>query len=594
MVRRPWISGLGLSCLVVGGWYLGAPSASRRARGDEPNKARKYALLVGVREYKTPALRSLKYSERDIEDLAKVLLDAGFPEANLRILTQERAARGLRHLPTSDNIRTELDRMLKLVELADDPAATVIVALAGHGIMDPKAERSFFCPADTAAVNLSPDDPALIDLGALYDQLKASPAGFKLMLVDACRNDPLSPRRSIRPIAELVSVTRPFKKRPPGGVAALFSCSEGQVAYEDDDLKHGVFFHFVIEGLKGKADEESGNRDGKVTLGELASYTSTEVYKFVDRTRNDEQLPEYLFKANSINLVDLGGKQSRSVTNSLGMNFTLIKAGEFLMGSPDTDKDAFDDEKPQHRVRITRPFYLGVHEVTRGQFRRFVDDSGYQTEAEKDGKGGWGWNGDAKKFEQNPKYTWLNPGFDQTDEHPVVNVSWNDAVAFAEWLGRKEGVTYRLPTEAEWEYACRSGTTTKYCNGDDSEGLAAVANIADGTLKTKYPKLSSSIAAQDGFIYTAPVGRYNPNAWGLFDMHGNVWEWCSDWYAADYYKRSPVDDPQGPDGASIRVPRGGGCYVEPRGARSASRGRNVPVSRYYDLGFRLARVQSVR
>ena len=591
MARRRWISWLGLSCLVVVGWYLGAPSASRRARADEPNKAQKYALLVGVREYKTPALRTLKYSERDIEDLAKVLLDAGFPEANLRILTQERATRGLRHLPTSDNIRTELDRMLKLVELADDPAATVIVALAGHGIMDPKAERSFFCPADTAAVNLSPDDPALIDLGALYDQLKASPAGFKLMLVDACRNDPLSPRRSIRPIAELVSVTRPFKKRPPGGVAALFSCSEGQVAYEDDDLKHGVFFHFVIQGLKGKADEESGNRDGKVTLGELASYTSTEVYKFVDRTRNDEQLPEYLFKANSINLVDLGGKQSRSFTNSLGMNFTLIKAGEFSMGSPDTDKDAFDDEKPQHRVRITRPFYLGVHEVTRGQFRRFVDDSGYQTEAEKDGKGGWGWNEAAKKFEQNPRYTWLNPGFEQTDLHPVVNVSWNDAVAFAEWLGRKEGKTYRLPTEAEWEYACRAGTTTRYSCGDDAEGLAEVGNVADATAREKYPDWKSTIAARDGFVYTAPVGRYRPNAWGLHDMHGNVWEWCWDWYGKDFYRGSRVDDPAGPLEAALRVIRGGSWLDVARYVRAACRNHNEPSYRLIDLGFRCALVQ---
>src|SRR5208282_6828768 len=143
--------------------------------------------------------------------------------------------------------------------------------------------------------------------------------------------------------------------------------------------------------------------------------------------------------ANSINLVDLGGERARSLTNSLGMEFTLIKAGEFQMGSPDTDKDAADDEKPQHRVRITRPFYLGVHEVTRGQFRRFVDDSGYQTEAEKDGKGGYGRNEEAKKFEQNPRYTWLNPGFEQTDLHPVVIVSWNDAVAFAKWLSQKEG-----------------------------------------------------------------------------------------------------------------------------------------------------------
>ena len=144
-------------------------------------------------------------------------------------------------------------------------------------------------------------------------------------------------------------------------------------------------------------------------------------------------------------------------------------------------------EKPQHEVRITRPFYLGVTEVTRGQFRRFVDDAGYQTEAEKDGKGGYGWNEETKKFEQNPRYTWQNAGFEQTDEHPVVNVSWNDARAFIAWLSRKEGKTYRLPTEAEWEYACRAGTTTRYFCGDDPEGLAAVGNVADGTAKEKYP-----------------------------------------------------------------------------------------------------------
>jgi uncharacterized caspase-like protein len=186
---------------LLAGWFLSFAAPESRARGEDTNKAQKYALLVGVREYKTPALRTLKYSESDIEDLARVLRDAGFPAANLRILTQERAAKGLRHLPTSENIRIELSRMLKLVELADDPAATVLVALAGHGIMDPKAEKSYFCSADTSALNLSPDDPALIDLGALYDQLKASPAGFKLMLVDACRNDPLNPKRSTRPMA---------------------------------------------------------------------------------------------------------------------------------------------------------------------------------------------------------------------------------------------------------------------------------------------------------------------------------------------------------------------------------------------------------
>jgi sulfatase modifying factor 1 len=126
----------------------------------------------------------------------------------------------------------------------------------------------------------------------------------------------------------------------------------------------------------------------------------------------------------------------------------------------------------------------------------------------------------------------------------VVNVSWNDAVAFAKWLSQKEGKTYRLPTEAEWEYACRAGTTTRYFCGDDAEGLAEVGNVADGTAKAKHPDWTT-IAAQDGFVYTSPVGHYRPNAWGLYDMHGNVLEWCWDCYGSDFYEGSRVDDPAG-------------------------------------------------
>ena len=141
----------------------------------------------------------------------------------------------------------------------------------------------------------------------------------------------------------------------------------------------------------------------------------------------------------------------------------------------------------------------------------------------------------------------------------MVNVSWNDAIAFCNELSeleglkpyyqsgagcRRDGDGYRLPTEAEWEYACRAGTTTRYQSGDDPETLAAVGNIADGTAKAKYPLWTWAIAAQDGYVYTAPVGRFRPNAFGLYDMHGNVWEWCWDWYEADYYKeiarRRPV------------------------------------------------------
>jgi sulfatase modifying factor 1 len=290
---------------------------------------------------------------------------------------------------------------------------------------------------------------------------------------------------------------------------------------------------------------------------------------------------------------------AKEIVNSIGMKLKLIPAGEFMMGSDATDSDAEDEEfidhaagrKEKHRVRITKPFYLGIHQVTRGQFRQFVDAARYQTEAEKDGEGGYGWNESAKKFEQNARFNWLSAGFDQTDDHPVVNVSWNDAQAFIGWLSQKEGTTYRLPTEAEWEYACRAGTTTRYSCGHDPEGLAEVGNIADGTAREKYSEWTWTISARDGYVYTSPVGRFRPNKWGLYDMHGNVGEWCSDWFAAEYYKQSPVDDPQGATQATHRVHRGGGWGSLPLYARSASRIEHEPGYRCDDLGFRLALVQ---
>ena len=215
------------------------------------------------------------------------------------------------------------------------------------------------------------------------------------------------------------------------------------------------------------------------------------------------------------------------LTNSVGMKLRLIPPGEFRMG-----------KRPGRRVRITKPFYLGVYEVTQAEYERVM-------------------KGNSNKF--------------KSATYPVERVSWNDAVEFCKNLSAKEGKTYRLPTEAEWEYACRAGTTTLYSSGDDKESLGEYAWYRDNSGGKPHP-----------------VGEKKPNAWGLHDMHGNVWEWCADWWAKDYYADSPTDDPPGPETGSFRVYRGGSWVNLAGSCRSANRFRSVPSDRRDFLGFRVA------
>jgi formylglycine-generating enzyme required for sulfatase activity len=297
---------------------------------------------------------------------------------------------------------------------------------------------------------------------------------------------------------------------------------------------------------------------------------------------------------------DSGGKQSESgkppapaktMKNKIGMELVLIPAGKFTMGSPPGEEGRLDNEKA-HEVEITRPFYLGKYEVTKGEFARFVQDreyhggKEYQTEAERDGKGGWGLDAGGA-WRQKPEYTWRNTGWTQTDRHPVVNVSRNDAVAFCKWLSAKEGKKYRLPTEAEWEYSCRAGTTTAFHSGsNDPETLATVANVADVSFKRKFPK-STTIKADDGYVFTAPVGKFKPNAFGLYDMLGNAWEWCQDWYDSKYYENSPKQDPVCESAGACRVVRGGSFNTLARSCRAASRPFYEPAARFDNIGFRV-------
>jgi len=244
-------------------------------------------------------------------------------------------------------------------------------------------------------------------------------------------------------------------------------------------------------------------------------------------------------------------EQGKVVTNSIGMKLVYVPAGSFMMGSPSTEEGRSKMERmegPQHQVRISDGFWMGQTEVTQGQYKSVMNAQP--------------WSGENYVRE--------------SANNPAVWVTWDDAAAFCRKLSQQEGKTYRLPTEAEWEYACRAGTTTRFSFGDSYSSLGDYAWF-DGNAR----KVSQQ--------YAHPVGQKKPNPWGMYDMHGNVLEWCNDWYADDYYSESPRNDPTGPDKGSLRVHRGGSWRFTPQYCRSACRVRFTPSGRGSNLGFRVAR-----
>jgi serine/threonine protein kinase/formylglycine-generating enzyme required for sulfatase activity len=240
------------------------------------------------------------------------------------------------------------------------------------------------------------------------------------------------------------------------------------------------------------------------------------------------------------------------LVNKSKMRLRLIPPGQFQMGA----NDGPDFVQPAHPVQITRPFYIGTYEVTRAQFAAFM--ANHAKSSSERLKTGWRLENiqNTEKWEPRQRFTWRSPGFAQDGNHPVIDVSWDDAQEFCAWLSHTEGKTYRLPTEAEWEYACRAGTTAPRYNGGRTEDMTKIGNFADATVKEKFPEWRITDFS-DGFAYTSPVGQFLPNSFGLYDTLGNAMEWCSDWYGENYYKNSPVADPPGPPQGKHRVARGG-------------------------------------
>ncbi len=237
-------------------------------------------------------------------------------------------------------------------------------------------------------------------------------------------------------------------------------------------------------------------------------------------------------------------KPGDSLTNSLGMKFAWIPPGNFVMGSPVTEEGRNGDET-QHKVTLTKGFFLGIYPVTQAVWKKVLGN---------------------------------NPSRFQGDDFPVENVTWNDCQQFLRKLSAIEGHPYRLPTEAEWEYACRAGTITPFSFGE--------------TISTEQVNYNGNFPYAKGKkgVYrekTTPIGSFPANAWGLFDMHGNVWEWCSDWYGD--YPQGEIIDPEGPFTGTQRSLRGGAFSNSAAYVRSASRDKDLPTYRIDYVGFRVAR-----
>jgi formylglycine-generating enzyme required for sulfatase activity len=271
-----------------------------------------------------------------------------------------------------------------------------------------------------------------------------------------------------------------------------------------------------------------------------------------------------------------------------------INGGTFTMGSPGMELDRAPFGEIRRQVELNA-FYLADKTVSVAEFRRFIADSGYTTTAEAEG-GAFAYDEAKGEWDFRAGANWRNPGFRQGDDHPVVAVSWFDAVHYCNWLSAKEGFKpayvisgtnvswdrsadgYRLPTEAEWEYACRAGTETPFSAG---ERLSTAQANYNGNFPYSFGNRGLFRMA------TMPVGSFSPNNWGIYNMHGNIWEWCWDFYGIP--AEAPAVNPAGPDSGAHRVNRGGDWSTAAKWLRSAARSSNFPETAGSSLGFRLAR-----
>lgn len=557
---------------------------SASALADSPKK---YALLVGVSKYNHASFNEpapLRFPEIDAGELGDVLKLSGY---EIKLLVGRQA--------TQAAIRSALQDLRRI----GSEEGVIFLAFFGHGV-ELGDSKNYFCPYDALtdyvkdgggqiALDgegrgiIAPDPKTLVSLpDDIMAGIRLSPAGNKVLVLDACRQDPskersFQHRQKVAPGAFGTNLTL---NDLPSNTAVLFACRANEYAFENERWGHGAFTKLLLEEFRSVTEDGLGARTlsdklsqkvqafqyqqrpdslvkGTVDLQLLASAANvSRPLVTLTPTRPVDPLPSRPAEPTG----NTAGAEGRSAgeersDNGLGLRLVWCPAGQFTMGSPATETWRSDDNREnQVEVTLSRGFWLGKTEVTQGEWEKVM--------------GTRPWQGESLVREGS--------------SYPATHVSWDDAMEFCGKLTSQEkeagrlsiGWRYTLPTEAQWEYACRAGSRTAYGFGDDASRLGDYA---------WYDKNGWDV----GEKYAHEVGRKRANAWCLHDMHGNVWEWCSDWYG----DRLPGGrDPSGPlRGGSDRVLRGGSWLLLPADARSAARYYDVPENRNSNRGFRLAR-----
>ncbi|MEI2806936.1 MAG: SUMF1/EgtB/PvdO family nonheme iron enzyme [Albidovulum sp.] len=555
--------------------------------------AEKVALVIGNGQYDhAPRLSN---PERDAGAVAEALVGLGFRVTG----------------PLPNLSKAQMDEALRQFGRQTRNAAAAVVYFSGHGME--LGGQNYLIPKDAVLEREADVSLEAVGLNVVLDQISGA-SGYRLVILDACRDNPLA-NSMLRANGAKAAYRGLAPVEPAGQTYVAYAARAGQRSRDGEAGGHSPYAAALLNNLPRPGlplerlfgavrDEVKRATNGEQTpvlygessteaiylagLGPVPDHDLT-AWQSAERCGTAACFRAYLEDYPQGRYAKMARARLQPVPPAASApapavplpDMVRIAGGRFPMGSPESETGRDSDEK-RHEVTV-KDFEMGRHEVTVKEFRRFADATRYQTDAERDAKNGcYAWSAEGAKWDWRSGLSWRKPGYPQSDDHPVVCVSWNDANRYLEWLAKETGQPYRLPTEAEWEYAARAGTTTARYWGDDPDQACGYANVADQTLG-RTPMHN----CRDGYTYTAPVGTFAANGWGLKDMLGNVWEWTCSAYDHKYGGAEQECADKGTS-AALTV-RGCGWDNRPAWVRSANRYWGEPAIRGNALGFRLAR-----